>query len=143
MNWLCNGNLPYMYMTSQKCCQDCYQHGCLCSIAVASISLSICLYCDCWVRSLTLVFFTVECEKFENTKGVAKKTYIEKDRKYKTKPNKNKRTNNDLHYTTWKTKDWETWIPLKTGCFFSTTGTCRFTLVTIPMIDHEWRKDHW
>ena len=42
-------------VTARKCCQDCYQHGCLCSLAVASITLSTCLYCACWVCHLTLV----------------------------------------------------------------------------------------
>jgi hypothetical protein len=54
---------------------------------------------------------------------------------------KRKRTNNDLQKTTQKTKDRVAWTPLKTGIerMYSTRNTRRVTLVTKPVICHEWR----
>jgi hypothetical protein len=52
---------------------------------------------------------------------------------------------------TQKTKDWETWTPRKTGSelgcsgrvgsSYSTSGTCCVTIITNPVIGHEWGKN--
>jgi hypothetical protein len=52
-----------------------------------------------------------------------------------------KTTNNDLQNIHKKTKDRVTRTPLKTGSSCSTSGTRRITLVTNPVISHEWGKD--
>ena len=64
---------------------------------------------------------------------------------------KRKETNNDKQTITQKTKDRATRNPLKTGSeprwpgrvsnCFSTWGTHRVTLVTHPVMCHEWGKD--
>jgi hypothetical protein len=62
---------------------------------------------------------------------------------------KHKRTINDLQNTTYKTKDPASGTTLKTGgqlrcsgsSCCSTLGTRRITLVTNPVISHEWGKD--
>jgi len=61
---------------------------------------------------------------------------------------KEKRTNNDLQNTTQKTEYREIWTPLRTGdehrcsgrisSSYSTSGTHRISLVTDPVISHDW-----
>jgi hypothetical protein len=51
-------------------------------------------------------------EKYEDTKGVIR-SCKSKDRQCNVQKKKDKRTNNDLQYTTQKTKDRATQIPLK------------------------------
>jgi hypothetical protein len=64
---------------------------------------------------------------------------------------KDKRTNTYLQDTIQKTKDRITRTPLKTGgelmcsrmvgSSYSTSDTCRFTLVKSPVLSHEWGMD--
>ena len=54
-------------------------------------------------------------EEFENTKGVSR-IRKSKDRQHNGQKKNAKRTNNDLHNTTQKTKDRATQTPLKTLC---------------------------
>ena len=82
--------------------------------------------------------------RVEDTKGVIRICKSKNDRQKK----EDKRTNNDLQNTTHKNKDRATGTLLKTRgehrcsgrvvspC--STSGTRRVTLVTNPVISHEW-----
>ena len=73
-----------------------------------------------------------------------------KDRQYSGQK-KDKRTNNDMQNITHKTKDRGTRTPLniggklrcswRVGSSCSASGTRRVTLVTNPVISHEWEKD--
>jgi hypothetical protein len=84
-------------------------------------------------------------EDFEDTKGV------NRNRKSKDEQKNRKKTNNDLQNITHKTKDRVTRTKLKTvnelrcsgrvSSSCSTSGTHRVTLVTNPVISHEWGKD--
>ena len=91
-------------------------------------------------------------EKFEETKGVIRSRKSKKVRKYHGQKRKDKERNNGPHDTQQKTKDCVTWTPLKTtrgeliwsrivSSSCSNNDTCWITLVTIPMISHEWGKD--
>ena len=65
---------------------------------------------------------------------------------------KRKRTNNPLQSTTQNTKDWAARTPLKTGgelrccgrvsISCSSSDTHLVSLVTNPVISHEWGEDH-
>jgi hypothetical protein len=67
------------------------------------------------------------------------------------KRKKDKRINSNLQNNTQRTKDWATRTPLKTESEIrcsgrarsssSTSGTRHVTLVTNPLINHEWGKD--
>ena len=87
---------------------------------------------------------------FEDIKGVIRIRKSKKYRQHNGQKKKDNRTNNDLQNITHNTKDQVTRTPLNTGCehmWFglitsscSTSGTRRVTLVTNPVISHEWRK---
>ena len=71
----------------------------------------------------------------EDTKGVIRISKLKKDRQHNGQKKKDKRTNNNLQNITHKTKYRVTRTPLKTS------GTRRVTLVTNPVISHEWGKE--
>ena len=89
-------------------------------------------------------------EEFEDTKRVIR---IHKSKKNR-QPNgqKKKEKKNDLQNITHKTKDRETRTTLKTRCelrcsgrvgsYCSTSGARRVTIVTNPVISHEWGKNY-
>ena len=87
-------------------------------------------------------------KRIENAKAIFRSRKSRKDRQYNGQRKKDKRTENDLQSTIQKTIDQ---TPLKPGgeplCSWrvksscSTCGTCRVTLVTYPVICHEWGKD--
>ena len=89
-------------------------------------------------------------EKFEHTQAIIiiRKS---KDRQHNGQKKKDKRTNSDLINITHKTKDWVTRTSLKTGCELrcpkwvnsscATSDICRVTIVTSPLIGHEWGKN--
>ena len=87
---------------------------------------------------------TKEQEKFEDIKGVIRSRKSKNDRQYN---GQKKKGNNNLQSTTQKTKNQATQTPLKTGgelrcsrrvsSSCSTCGTCRVTLATNPVINHE------
>jgi hypothetical protein len=74
-----------------------------------------------------------------------------KNRQHNGQMKKDKRTNTYLQDTIQKTKDRITRTPLKTGgelmcsrmvgSSYSTSDTCRFTLVKSPVLSHEWGMD--
>ena len=84
---------------------------------------------------------------FEDANRVNRSYNLKKDRKYNGQKKKDKRTNNSLQNITQKGKDRAPRPNLKTrgehgvirSC--STCGSCRFTLVTNPIINHKSGKD--
>ena len=89
-------------------------------------------------------------EKLEDTKGVIRSRKSKKDSKHNWYKKKDKRTSNNLQIFTQKTKDQAIRIPLKTGyelrcservgSSFFTCDSCRVTLITNLVINHEWGK---
>ena len=83
-------------------------------------------------------------EELEDSKGVIR-IRKSKDRQHNGQTKKDKRTNNDLHSNTHKTKDRVTRTPLTTGgdrmcsgrvnSSCSTSGTRRVNLLTNPVIN--------
>jgi hypothetical protein len=110
-----------------------------------NFSLYLNLYKDvllCWLIRPLLKLITI-LDEFEDTKGairirISTKRKVQKDKQRSTKH-------------TYKTKDWVTRTPLKTGGEFgcsgsvgssySTSDTRRVNLVTNPVISHERGKD--
>ena len=96
--------------------------------------------CHLWTRTCY--------EELRDTKGVIRIRKSRKNRQHNGQTKKNQRTNNDLQNITHKTHDRVTWTPLSSegalsapvgSC--STSGTFRSSLVTIPVISHEWGKE--
>ena len=89
-------------------------------------------------------------EEFKDIKGVIR-ICKPKVRQHDDQRKTDKRTNNYLQNTTQKIKNREKRTPQKTGDEFRCSGklgsscytsdTCRVTLVTNPVISHEWGKD--
>ena len=91
---------------------------------------------------------TVLQDEFEDSKEVIRIRKSNKNRPQKEKVQRDKqRSTKHTH----KTKDRVIQTPLKTGgelrwsgkvsSSYSTSGTCRFNLVTNPVTSHEWGKD--
>ena len=96
-------------------------------------------------------YWFVVNENFEDTIGVIRSRKSKMDRQYNSKEKTDKKTNNDLHNTTQKTRDWVKRIPINLEVLFrcsgrvcsscSTSGTRRVTLVTNSIINHVWSRN--
>ena len=109
---------------------------------------------DHYVPLLIIGFTTAKQtskEEFEDTKGIIRICKSQKDRQHNGHMKKNKRTNNDLqnihiklkiesNTNATKNRGW-TQVFLKGKQLLLHKGTRRVTLVTNPVISHEWGKD--
>ena len=87
----------------------------------------------------------------EDTKEIMRSRKLKKDIQHNGQQEKDKKDNNGLQNITQKNKDRTTWTPLKTGwelmcsdrvsSSFPKCGTHRVTLLTKPVISHQWGKE--
>ena len=144
-------------------------HACLCRVLIYSSELfitnvpknfilcnSTCIFSykefTCSIKSYSSSKVSVQIsERVWNAKGLIRIRKSKKNRQHNGQKKKNKRTSNDLQNTTHKAKDWITRTPLTTGgelrcsgrvgSSCSTGGTRRVTLLSNPVISHEWGKN--
>jgi hypothetical protein len=67
-------------------------------------------------------YWFVVNENFEDTIGVIRSRKSKMDRQYNSKEKTDKKTNNDLHNTTQKTRDWVKRIPINLEVLFRCSG---------------------